>query len=81
MRKQLITEQEYLQIKGTIKNIYEDIIFNENDIDPILDLLIHDKKNEYGTIQFALIETIGKIKINQLVENELILEAFNDYKS
>ena len=81
LRKQLITEQEYLQIKGTIKNIYEDIIFNENDIDPILDLLIHDKKNEYGTIQFALIETIGKIKINQLVENELILEAFNDYKS
>jgi hypothetical protein len=38
-------------------------------------LLIHDKKNEYGTVQFALIEGIGKIKINQSVENELILEA------
>jgi hypothetical protein len=25
--------------------------------------------------RFALIETIGEIKINQLVENELILEA------
>jgi 3-dehydroquinate synthase len=46
----------------------------------ILDLLIHDKKNEYGTVQFAL-KSIGKIKINQSVENELILEAFNDYKS
>jgi 3-dehydroquinate synthase len=56
-------------------------VFAENDIDPILDLLIHDKKNEYGTVQFALIESIGKIKINQSVENELILEAFNDYKS
>jgi hypothetical protein len=32
------------------------------------------KKNEYGTIQFALIEGIGKIKINQSVENELILK-------
>jgi 3-dehydroquinate synthase len=32
-------------------------------------------------LQFALIESIGKIKINQSVENELILEAFNDYKS
>ena len=42
---------------------------------------IHDKKNEYGTIQFALIEGIGKIKINQSVENELILDAFQDYKS
>jgi hypothetical protein len=28
----------------------------------------------YGTIQFALIEGIGKIKINQSVENELILK-------
>jgi 3-dehydroquinate synthase len=32
------------------------------------------KKNEYGTVQFALIEGIGKIKINQSVENELILK-------
>ena len=32
-------------------------------------------------IQFALIEGIGKIKINQSVENELILKAFQDYKS
>lgn len=80
-KKSLITAAEYQQIKATLKSIYEEIIFNENDMNPILDLLIHDKKNEYGAVQFALIEAIGKIKINQLVENELILEAFNDYKS
>ena len=80
-KKALISSEEYLQIKVTLKSIYDDIVFSENDMDPILDLLIHDKKNEYGAIQFALIETIGKIKINQLVENELILDAFNDYKS
>jgi 3-dehydroquinate synthase len=33
-------------------------------------------KKMNGTVQFALIEGIGKIKINQSVENELILEAF-----
>ena len=81
LKKNLILEQEYFQIKSTLKAIYEDIIFEENDIEPILELLIHDKKNEYGTIQFALIEGIGKIKINQSVENELILNAFQDYKS
>ena len=80
-QKKLIIEQEYKQIKNTIKNIYDTIAFADSDIRPILDLLIHDKKNEYGTIQFALIEGIGKIKINQLVENELILKAFQDYKS
>ncbi|CAN1538850.1 AroB 3-dehydroquinate synthetase [Flavobacteriaceae bacterium] len=81
LHKNLITPEEYNQIKKTLKSIYDDIIFEEKDIDPILELLIHDKKNEYGTIQFALIEGIGKIKINQLVENELILKAFQDYKS
>ena len=81
LHKNLISEAEYNQIKSVIKTIYDDITFEENDIQPILDLLIHDKKNEFGTIQFALIEGIGAIKINQLVENELILSAFQDYKS
>lgn len=80
LHKKLITSEEYAEIKATIKAIYDDIVFEENDIAPILELLIHDKKNEYGNIQFALIEGIGKIKINQSVENELIIEAFQDYK-
>ena len=81
LHKNLITKEEYSQIKTTLKSIYDHVVFEENDIDPILELLIHDKKNEYGMIQFALIEGIGKIKINQSVENELILSAFQDYKS
>jgi 3-dehydroquinate synthase len=81
LKMDLITNDEYNQIKTTIKSIYDDIVFEENDIDPIIELLIHDKKNEYGNIQFALIQAIGKIKINQSVENELILKAFEDYKS
>lgn len=81
MSKKLIDKKEYLQIKSSLKSIYDDILFEENDIQPILELLIHDKKNEYGNIQFALLNGIGKIKINQSVENELIIEAFEDYKS
>ncbi len=80
-QKKLITEIEYRQIKLAINAIYEAVQIDENDLQPIMDLLIHDKKNEFGTIQFALIDGIGSIKINQLVENELILSAFEDYKS
>ncbi|WP_339653317.1 3-dehydroquinate synthase [Flavobacterium frigidarium] len=80
-KKSLLTNAEYVEIKEAIKAIFDDIAFDTNDIDPILELLIHDKKNEYGSIQFALIDGIGNIKINQLVENELILEAFTDYQS
>lgn len=81
LEKNLINPEEYRQIKTTLKSIYDDVVFEESDIEPITELLIHDKKNEYGNIQFALIEGIGKIIINQSVENELILKAFQDYKS
>jgi 3-dehydroquinate synthase len=79
--KNLISGAEYAQIKATIKNVFADIVFEENDLAPILALLIHDKKNEYGKIQFALLDGIGKIAINQSAENELITAAFADYKS
>jgi 3-dehydroquinate synthase len=80
-QKKLITAVEYLEIKNCINAVFDSIIFNESDINPILELLIHDKKNEYGKIQFALLDGIGKIIINQEADNELITKSFNDYKS
>lgn len=81
MKKNLISEADYLQIKKSINAVFDTIVFEDSDINPIMELLIHDKKNEYGTIQFALLDGIGKIKINQTAEKELIIHAFNDYKS
>lgn len=80
-RKNLISTEEFVQIKSTIKNIFDDIVFEDADIEKIIKLLIHDKKNEYGKVQFSLIEKIGQPIINQQVEEELIIKAFKDYKS
>ena len=80
-QKKLLSVEEYLEIKNGINAIFEMVVFEEDDLKPILDLLIHDKKNEYGKIQFALLDGIGNIKINQEVENELIIKSFMDYKS
>lgn len=80
-QKNLISLEDYNQIKQTIKSIYETVVFEENDRQPILDLLVHDKKNEYGNIQFALIEGIGNTIVNQNTDNEMIDKAFDDYKS
>ena len=80
-QKKLISAVEYLEIKNVIKAVFETIIFEENDIKPILNLLIHDKKNEHGKIQFAFLNGIGNIKINQEADNELIVKSFADYKS
>ncbi len=79
--KELLSNEEFHQIKYIISNIYEPHNFSDEDIISIQNLLIHDKKNEYGKVQFALINGIGKIIINQSVENELIINSFRDYKS
>jgi 3-dehydroquinate synthase len=79
--KELISKDEYAEIKFMIKDIYETIIFDKNDIDKIIELLIYDKKNEFGKIQFALLDGIGKIKINEECSNDLIYNAFYDYNS
>ena len=79
--KKILSNKEYIEIKSVLKSIYKEHLFSKNDINSIIELLIHDKKNEYGKVQFALIEKIGKYTLNQSVENELIISCFNDYKS
>ncbi len=79
--KGLLSEAEYKEIKNTINAIFEVVVFEEKDLQPIFDLLVHDKKNEYGKIHFALLDGIGRIKINQESDNELIKKSFADYKN
>jgi 3-dehydroquinate synthase len=76
---ELISKDSYAEIKYIITDIFEKISFNESDIQKILDLLIFDKKNEFGNIQFTLLNKIGESKINQTVDKSLILLAFEDY--
>ena len=77
--KNLLTNEEYQEIKYILNDIYERVHFTALDIEKIIDLLIYDKKNEFGKVQFALLNGIGKTKINQEADNELINKAFEDY--
>ena len=78
-KKDLLTKNSYLEIKETLNLMFESIVFTENDIEICTHLLIHDKKNVNGIVQFTLLGDIGKGVINEVVESELITEAFNDY--
>lgn len=66
-------------IKLTMIDLYGKIIFHESDYKHIIDLLIYDKKNSHGNINFVLLNDIGSSKIDCIVENALILEAFEYY--
>ena len=68
-------------IKTYLKQLYGEVSFTSMDIEHIIELLKYDKKNEHGNINFVLLEAIAKPKVNCLVDNEIILEAFDYYKS
>ena len=69
----------FAEIKYIITDVFEKIQFNESDILKIMNLLVFDKKNEFGNVQFTLLNKIGESKINQIVDESFILLAFEDY--
>jgi len=66
-------------ITKAFNTIYKPVHFDNEDYAPIIELLKYDKKNENGNINFVLLEAIGRPKIDCLVSNELIIEAFQYY--
>ena len=73
------SEEKNNAIKRIIKAIYGHVEIKETDYTPIIELLKYDKKNENGNINFVLLEAIGKPKIDCIVENQAVLEAFKFY--
>ncbi len=69
------------EIKFVFNTYYGIIDFEEADYGPIIELLKYDKKNTHGVVNFVLLEAIGTPKIDCLVEDVIILEAFKFYRS
>lgn len=81
MAKEMLNEVEYTRIKEVLLRVFEKVTFTDADIAAIIKILVHDKKNEFGTVKFVLLKGIGNAVINQTVENRLIYNAFEDYNS
>ncbi|MET1259274.1 3-dehydroquinate synthase [Flagellimonas sp. DF-77] len=71
---------EVQEIKSSLLVHFEKVDFSKQDIEIILDLLKHDKKNAHGNINFVLLESIGIAQIDVKVPNELFVDAFAYYK-
>lgn len=74
-------ENKLHEISNVIKKIYPKVTFENEDYAPIIELLKFDKKNSHGNINFVLLEDIGTTKIDCIVDNQLILEAFSYYQA
>ena len=68
-------------IKETILTIYNKVLINPSDYDAIIELLIHDKKNVSGQVNFVLLTDFEKFKLDCKVETELIIKALDFYNA
>lgn len=78
LQKNLISIEEFRQIENTIYSIFEKVVFTAHDIEEIMSLIKHDKKNVAGKVNFVLLNGIGRAKINKEVDNKLIYNAFKN---
>lgn len=75
-----LSKVELHEIKQTFGQYFEQVEFNDTDIEIILDLLKHDKKNSHGNINYVLLKSIGKAVADVKVPASLFDEAFAYYK-
>jgi 3-dehydroquinate synthase len=79
--KGYLSEEAYRQIKAAIQKLYGKKYKSLPSVDQILPIMIKDKKNNAGQIQYALIDKIGSAVFDQIVTTEVLYQAFEDYKS
>lgn len=74
-------KEETIEIKKEILSIYKKVVIKESDFNGIMELLIHDKKNVGGQVNFVLLTDYEKYKLDCKVDTSLIIDALNYYNS
>ncbi|AUP77277.1 3-dehydroquinate synthase [Flavivirga eckloniae] len=72
-------KQTTIDIKDLFINYYGKVTINKEEYAPIIELLKYDKKNNHGNINFVLLESIGNPVIDRLVDDQIIIDAFQFY--
>ena len=60
-----------------IKANYGEFAISCNDYDALIDLMKHDKKNVNSTINFTLLQDLGRVSINQTATEDEIKEVLD----
>ncbi len=69
---------DYLaEIKTRLLKIYGKVTIETSDYDAIIELLIHDKKNVSGQVNFVLLSDFENFKLDCKVEKALLIEALD----
>lgn len=63
-----------------IKENYGAFAFNCKQYDRLYELMLHDKKNTAGIINFTLLKEVGDICLNQTADKETLFEVLDFYR-
>ena len=74
-----LSKIELDEIKRNFAKHFDPVKFSKSEIETILELLKHDKKNEHGNINFVLLSNIGDAVIDVKVSQEFLSESFLYY--
>lgn len=77
-KKNLLTMDEYYEIRDMFVPFYLPISIDNIEPDKILELTQSDKKMEDGKIKFVLLKKIGKAVIDTTVTKQEILDSINE---
>jgi 3-dehydroquinate synthase len=67
------------EIKAVICQRFDPVLFQMHDIDHLLGLMKHDKKNDKPGLNFTLLDCVGGAIINQRLDKSLIREGLTYY--
>ena len=73
--------EELNNIKKSILEIFKKVHIETADYDAIIALLIHDKKNVGGQVNFVLLTDFEKYKLDCKVDNALLIKSLDYYNS
>lgn len=80
-KKLNLSEADLKTIQTSFLKVYGKINIAEEDLEPVLDFCLQDKKNEGSTLLFSLLNSIGDCTYNIPVSREEILESIQYYQS
>lgn len=75
-----LPKSEMDEIIQTTQQIFSPYPIEANQFEPLLNLMMNDKKNQTGEIQFALLEALGKPVWNITITKPEIIQTFNWYQ-
>ncbi len=75
--KRNFPKEKFIEIRNFIRENYGRYDCACNDYEELIQLMLHDKKNDGKGINFTLLDAVGEVAIDQIASKEEILEALD----